>query len=61
MTTYLHKIVTFINDEEGASSIEYALLAMLIAVAILAGVSAFGVSLKGLYDTNAAKVAAALP
>jgi pilus assembly protein Flp/PilA len=61
MTTYLHKIVTFINDEEGASSIEYGLLAMLIAVAILAGVSAFGVSLKGLYTSNAAKVAAALP
>jgi hypothetical protein len=30
-------------------------------VAIVAGVSAFGISLLGLYESNAAKVAAALP
>ena len=61
MTTYRRKIVTFISDEEGASSIEYGLLVTLIALAIMVGVSALGVSLKGLYTGNAAKVAAALP
>ena len=35
MKTYLRKIVAFINDEEGASAIEYALLVALIALAII--------------------------
>ena len=35
MKTYLRKIVAFINDEEGASAIEYALLVGLIALAIV--------------------------
>ena len=37
MKTYLRKIVAFINDEEGASAIEYGLLVGLIALAIVAG------------------------
>jgi pilus assembly protein Flp/PilA len=61
MTTYLRKIVTFISDEEGASSIEYGLLATLIALAIVVGAAALGISLSGMYASNAAKVAGALP
>ena len=40
MKTYLRKIVAFINDEEGASAIEYGLLVGLIALAIVAGATA---------------------
>ena len=61
MTTYLRKIVTFISDEEGASATEYGLLVTLIAVVILVGVAALGISLSGMYTSNAAKVAGALP
>ena len=61
MITYRRKIVTFISDEEGASSIEYGLLATLIALSIVVGASALGVSLSGMYNSNAAKVTAALP
>ena len=39
MKTYLRKIMAFINDEEGASAIEYGLLVGLIALAII-GVAA---------------------
>jgi len=39
MTTYLKKIVAFINDEEAAAAIEYALLLVMVALAIV-GVAA---------------------
>lgn len=61
MKTYLRKIMTFISDEEGATSAEYALLVTLIALAILVGVGALGIKISGMYTTNAARVADALP
>ena len=42
MKTYLRKIMAFINDEEGASAIEYALLVALIALAITVGATTLG-------------------
>ena len=39
MTTYLRKIVAFIRDEEAAAAIEYALLLVMVALAII-GVAA---------------------
>ena len=39
MKTYLSKIVAFIRDEEAAAAIEYALLLVMVAVAII-GVAA---------------------
>jgi len=35
MQTYLRKILTFISDEEAAASIEYALLLVIVALAII--------------------------
>ena len=35
MKTYLRKIVAFINDEEAAAAIEYALLLVMVALAII--------------------------
>ena len=35
MKTYLSKIVAFIRDEEAAAAIEYALLLVMVAVAII--------------------------
>ena len=61
MKTYLRKIVTFINNEEGASATEYGLLVTLIAVVILVGVAALGISLSEMFNSNAEKVASALP
>jgi pilus assembly protein Flp/PilA len=59
--TCLRKIVRFIGDEEGATSAEHALLITLIAMAILVGVGALGLSVSGMYTSNAAQVAGALP
>jgi pilus assembly protein Flp/PilA len=56
MQTYFQKIMTFLRDEEGASAIEYALLVGLIAVAIVAAVTALG----GMVATNYSKATTAL-
>jgi pilus assembly protein Flp/PilA len=37
---------SFINDDSGATAIEYALIASLIAVAIIGGVTALGTRLS---------------
>ena len=42
-------ISRFMNDESGATAIEYGLIAALIAVAIIAGASLLGTSLDGLF------------
>jgi pilus assembly protein Flp/PilA len=51
MKTYLRKIMAFINDEEGASAVEYGLLVGLIAVVIIVAVTALGNKLDALFTT----------
>jgi pilus assembly protein Flp/PilA len=41
----------FLKDENGATAIEYGLIASLIAVVIIAGVSLVGTNLKALFST----------
>jgi len=43
-------IQRFWNDEEGATAIEYGLIAGLIAVAIITAVTAIGTDLTGLFE-----------
>jgi pilus assembly protein Flp/PilA len=40
---------SFLREEDGAAAIEYGLIAALIAVAIIAGASALGTSLNGIF------------
>jgi len=56
MKTYLWKIVAFINDEEGASAIEYALLVALIALAITAGATTLGTKISGMFNKAASQL-----
>lgn len=53
----MKKAVHFLGSEEGVTSIEYAIMASLIAVAICLAVTALGSSVKGLYQS----VASAFP
>ena len=43
-------IKRMISDEQGATAIEYGLIASLIAVAIIAGASALGTSLNSTFQ-----------
>jgi pilus assembly protein Flp/PilA len=49
MKNFYQSFKTFWADEEGATAIEYGLLASLIAVAIVGTVTALGTSLNALF------------
>ena len=45
----------YARDDRGATAVEYALMVSLIAVVIILGVTAFGISVKGLFELAVAK------
>jgi pilus assembly protein Flp/PilA len=49
---------SFVRDEDGATAIEYGLIAALIFVVILGAVSAMATQATGLFNTIATHVAA---
>ena len=49
----------FVNDESGATAIEYGLIAAGIAVALLTAVQALGSSLSGLFTSISGTVSGA--
>jgi pilus assembly protein Flp/PilA len=61
MKTYLGKIMAFVNDEEGASAIEYGLLVGLIALAIVAGATLLGSSISDMFTRASTKLDAVAP
>ena len=46
----------YFDDESGASAIEYALLAALIGVALIGGITTFGNGMVNMYDYLAKEV-----
>jgi pilus assembly protein Flp/PilA len=57
----LSYIKTLANDQDGATAIEYGLIAGLIAVAIITAVTLVGTDLSSLFAGIAGKVASATP
>lgn len=51
MKEVIQQVAVLIVDEEGATAIEYGLLAALIAAAIIATVTTLGTKVTGLYNT----------
>jgi pilus assembly protein Flp/PilA len=43
----------FVTDQSGATAIEYALIAVLVGIAIIGSVTALGGSLRAIFDTVA--------
>ncbi|CAN0627566.1 pilus assembly protein Flp/PilA [Burkholderia multivorans] len=60
MQTSIHVVREWIGEEQGVTSIEYALLGSLIAIAVLGGIYTLGGSLGVLYDNLASRVTAAM-
>ena len=54
------RIMRFLQAENGVTSIEYALMATLIAMAIIAGVTLLGSNVHTTYENIAAEVSEAL-
>jgi pilus assembly protein Flp/PilA len=44
-------ILNFLNDEEGASAIEYALIAAMVAIALVAFVDPINLAIKGIFTS----------
>ena len=61
MKTLKHAVARFVREEEGVTAIEYGLIAGLIAVAIIAGVTALGGKLNTLFTNIANKLNIAVP
>ena len=49
-------VARFVRDESGATAIEYGLIAALIAVVIITGVTAVGTSLSTTFNTLSGKL-----
>ena len=47
----MNLISRFVRDESGATAIEYGLIAALIAVVIITGVTAVGTNLSGTFNS----------
>ena len=53
----MNKLISrFVRDESGATAIEYGLIAALIAVVIITGVTAVGTNLSATFNTLSGKL-----
>ncbi|NTV95096.1 MAG: Flp family type IVb pilin [Thiobacillus sp.] len=52
-------ILKFLRDEEGATAVEYGLIAALIAVAIIFSVTELGTALEGVFNNIAGAITGA--
>jgi pilus assembly protein Flp/PilA len=53
----MERIKNFFKEEDGASAVEYGLLVALIAVVIIAAVTALGTSISGQFNSAATAIA----
>jgi Flp pilus assembly pilin Flp len=49
MKTYLQKVVAFLRDEEAAAAIEYALLLVMVALAIIGVAATLGPKVAAIF------------
>jgi pilus assembly protein Flp/PilA len=49
-------MIKFIQDEQGATAIEYGLIATLVGIAIIAAATALGTALDGAFNTAATAI-----
>ena len=56
MKSLIQNVRNFVREEEGATAIEYGLLAALVAVVIIAAVQELGGSLQGTFESVANKL-----
>lgn len=54
----VNQVMRFVNDEEGATAIEYGLLAALIAAVIVTAVTTLGATLQGVFTNINSQIGA---
>ncbi len=58
---WLNTVAKFIDDESGATAIEYGLIAALIAVGIIVAATTLGGGLSGLFNKISTKLDVTVP
>ncbi len=53
----MEKLIRFFKDEEGATAVEYGLIVVLIAIAIIVGAGLLGTNLNALFNRVAGTLA----
>ncbi len=53
------KMIAFVRDEDGATAIEYGLIAALVSVACIAALSALGDSLNAIFNMVSSELTSA--
>jgi Flp pilus assembly pilin Flp len=61
LKTYLQRIVAFIDDEDGVTVIENALLVALIALVVAGVATLIGNAISGMFSTTATKLGSTGP
>lgn len=56
----MNEIINFIRDEDGAALIEYGLIAALVAVAAIAGLTVLGSKLSSLFTSVGSKLSVSI-
>jgi pilus assembly protein Flp/PilA len=56
MYQLVHRLAAHSRKDDGATAVEYGLIVSLIAIVIIAGVTAVGTNLLGLFNNVATKV-----
>ena len=56
MKNIFKSFIEFINDEEGVTAIEYALIATLVAIAIIAGAGTLGTKINTAFTFISTKI-----
>jgi pilus assembly protein Flp/PilA len=58
---HMKNVMKFLKNKSGATAIEYGLIAALIAVAVIGGVTALGENANATFETVAGEMGAAAP
>ena len=56
----MEKLMRFLKNEDGATAIEYCLIASLIAAAVVGGATLLSTNTQNIYDNTANQLGAAL-
>ena len=60
VTNMFAKIIAFVRDEDGATAIEYGLIAALVSVAAIGALTAMGGSLATMFNTVSSSLSSAV-
>ena len=56
MSTIQKKVIAFLNDENGPTAVEYAVMVAFIIVVSIAVITTLGTKVSGTFFTNATKI-----